>query len=394
MVLRAAKKRKVEKDDSDSDDNWTATKTTALAAWDDDKEKMEVDDEGSSEDEADNQQERILSKGTVMTYSRVSKVLTRKLKNDMIVAYAIVTDLGGGVSGFLPLSELVETNIARDVLSQRLSSQKNMSAPEPGMPDRRTKLFHLLPKGAGQAKSQILLSAKGATVCGSMGDNWAALPAHVADLLQHLYDRDRVAEATSTAGLHIGLLLEGTVAHRSKDGIVAELADPHNARHRNLVGVAIGTNAHVPTDNALPLASAKDSPASVPGTPQSLVSSSYDARRFRNSALKCRVLDFDLETGYIDIACCPTITQCNSATSSATSHNSHKTLKKKIGREILVQVILKKEKYAIVISRPFAGVLGYMPFRNAAEAAKVKSGDKITGMPTHNFWPNTKHCQS
>eukprot|EP00754_Rhynchopus_humris_P024899 Rhum_TRINITY_DN14920_c10_g2::Rhum_TRINITY_DN14920_c10_g2_i1::g.127637::m.127637/K14792/RRP5, PDCD11; rRNA biogenesis protein RRP5 len=370
------------KDDSSEEE----AKRAKLQAWEDEHEAL--DDEGSSDDEVENQKDTIKKRG-VMGSAPISKVLCKKVgKNgpSTVLAYAVIVDLGGGVDGFVPISELAESDDAKEALASRLSSMKPAAAPEPGKPDRRNRLHHLVPLGAGNTKNQLLLSARGEKVCSALSETWTGLPAHCLRMLQHLYDRDRVGELTSNSGLHVGLLLEGSTSQRTKDGLVLELTNPCSHRHRNLIGVAVGANAQEPQEGdnkkAAPgYAGQKGTPVVAPGTPGTPGSqaSTYDLRKFRAQALRCRILDFDLASGVVDTACCPSVVNCPAGQDPNASLSAHRTLKKKLGKNILCQVVLKKKDYAVVISRPNSGVLGYMPFRNEAEAARVKSGDKISG---------------
>ncbi|KAJ9456937.1 rRNA biogenesis protein RRP5 [Diplonema papillatum] len=360
MAGKLSKKRKLQPDaDSDSED------APRLEEW------QSSEDEGSSDDEAENRKERLMQKGVAGSLP-IARVLCHKGAK----AYAIIVDLGSGLEGFLPLKELVEDRHMRTLIATRLGTMKDSTAPVQGRLDRRPRVHRVLVKGDARGTKQLELSGKGEEVAASLNESWEALSEPCRAMLRRLYDRDRAGELTNLSGLAIGLLLEGVVEQRANEGAVLSLSNPWNPRQRNLLGVAVGANAQLPASNSFP---APPSPAlsSTPGTPGS-VASDYSVSKLRPGCLRCRILDFDPSSGFVDVACSAPVVNNQCAIDKKVALANYRSLKKKIGKSIPVQVILKKKDYAIVISRPFSGVLGYLALDGDPKAATVRAGEKYT----------------
>eukprot|EP01064_Diplonema_japonicum_P003184 TRINITY_DN12084_c0_g2_i1.p1 TRINITY_DN12084_c0_g2~~TRINITY_DN12084_c0_g2_i1.p1 ORF type:complete len:790 (+),score=265.75 TRINITY_DN12084_c0_g2_i1:54-2423(+) len=336
-----------------------------LAEW------KEESDEGSSDDEVENQKEKIMKKSMIPSLP-IARVLCKKG-----AAYAIIADMGSGVEGFLPISEMVETKDMKMVLAQKLATIKPSTAPAPGEPDKRPRIVKVAVKEEGQSAQQLVLTGKGEKVCAAMKESWDDLSAPCKSMLRTLYDRDRIGQLTAFAGLSTGTLLEGTVQHRTNDGLIVNLSNPWNFKHRNLVGVAVGLNAELPDNHDV----IPPSPgiSSTPGTPSS-IATDYNAKKLRPECIRCRVLDYDPASGFVDIACNGLVANSIAATDKKLALAHYKSLKKKISKPIPVQVILRKKDYAIIFSKPYAGVIGYLSLHDDPRAAKIKTGDRLTAI--------------
>ena len=328
------------------------------------------EDEGSSDDEVGNQKERILNRG-VMQGAPVAKVLTKKGKKNV---YAVITDLGAGLQGFMPISSMAEDPDLRDFLSHKLMHLRTGEAPAPGLPDRRSRISRIVATDQGLHNNQILISAMGRRVCSSMKDDWDNLPVCVSNLLSLLYDRDRVCEITSLANLRIGQVLDGVVQRRTNEGVVASLTTGVSRKNAHpLMGVAVGANA-VSTDTTGTTTREIGTPSSAPGTPGGRQQSAP-------GTLRCRVIDCDPVNGIVDFSCNPAVANCPTALDRRTALSTFKNLAKKMKKTIPAQVILRKENYAIVISRPYSGVLGYLALPESdSERSRVKAGERITAV--------------
>eukprot|EP00755_Sulcionema_specki_P003803 Sspe_Gene.28503::Locus_12981_Transcript_1_1_Confidence_1.000_Length_2891::g.28503::m.28503/K14792/RRP5, PDCD11; rRNA biogenesis protein RRP5 len=367
---KKAKKLKKQTAEEQADDEWydDGAQASNLQEWaSSDEEGGEV----SKEELLQHKKNRFLSK-TVISALPISRVLCKKGERS---AYAIITDLGEGLEGFLAVSEMVDDPSVREALSQRLSTVRPVPPPTGKQHDRRLRVRHVAVEGEGQNPTQLKLTGKMSKIAASLRDgSLDNLSAPVKALAQRLFDRDRLAQHTQFHSMAIGLLMDGVVQSRSTEGLVFSLSNPWNTKQRNLIGVAVGSNAQLPGQEI----QVSPSLSSLPGTPNSLLAGPVSPSS-SSSCVQCRVLDFDPIAGFVDVACAAYVTHSAAATDKKMSAAAFKSLKKRIGHTIPCQVVLRKPDYAIVISRPFSGALAYLPIEGIPpqQAQGVKAGARL-----------------